>query len=159
MVQKCKVVLVNALYGLGQVLINLDCAMNIIIAILQVVQKGFLELTKWCTRQTKWCVPLQKGLARILPLIFRPYRHLGLEHYDQAFAMNLAHACVVLAANTHILRSGEHMRSRYSEDTDSYTVHLYSKPLCTFSARFTTDNGTFSNDNFQERLHWWGHNL
>jgi len=29
----------------------------------QVVQKGFLELIKWCTRQTKWCVPLQKGLG------------------------------------------------------------------------------------------------
>ena len=34
----------------------------------QVVQKGFLELTKWCTRQTKWCVPLQKGQARTLLL-------------------------------------------------------------------------------------------
>ena len=32
----------------------------------QTVQKGFLELTKWCTRQTKWCAPLQKGLARTL---------------------------------------------------------------------------------------------
>ena len=153
-------VLVNTLYGLGQVLISLDCAMNIINGIqTKWYKKGFLELTKWCTRQTKWCVPLQKGLARILPLIFRPYRHLRLEHYDQAFATNLAHACVVLAANTHILRSGEHMRPRYSEDTDSYTVQLYSKPLCTFSFRFTTDNGTFSNDNFQERLHWWVHNI
>ena len=41
LVQKCKVVLVNALYGLDQVLINLDYAMNIIVAILQVVQKLF----------------------------------------------------------------------------------------------------------------------
>ena len=32
----------------------------------QVVQKGFLELTKWCTRQAKWCAPLRKGLARTL---------------------------------------------------------------------------------------------
>jgi len=31
-----------------------------------VVQKGFLELTKWCTRQTKWCVPLHKGLGTTL---------------------------------------------------------------------------------------------
>ena len=29
--------------------------MNIIIAIQTMVQK-------WCTRQTKWCAPLQKGL-------------------------------------------------------------------------------------------------
>ena len=28
------------------------------------VQKSFLKLTKWCTRQSKWCVPLQTGLAR-----------------------------------------------------------------------------------------------
>ena len=28
----------------------------------QVVQQSFLEVTKWCTRQTKWCAPLQKGL-------------------------------------------------------------------------------------------------
>ena len=25
------------------------------------VQKDFLELTKWCTRQTKWCAPLQNS--------------------------------------------------------------------------------------------------
>ena len=30
------------------------------------VQKIFMELAKWCTRQTKWCAPLQKGLARTL---------------------------------------------------------------------------------------------
>ena len=35
-----QVVLVNALYGLGQLLIGLDCTMNIIIAI----------QTKWCKR-------------------------------------------------------------------------------------------------------------
>ena len=40
LVQKCKVILVNALYGLDQVLINLDYAMNIIIAI----------QTKWCKK-------------------------------------------------------------------------------------------------------------
>ena len=40
LVPKCKVVLVNALYGLDQVLINLDYAMNIIIAI----------QTKWCKK-------------------------------------------------------------------------------------------------------------
>ena len=66
-------VLVNALYGLGQVLISLDCTMNIIIAACgakgfpgtnQVMQKDFLELTKWCTRQTKWCHHSKKVPAR-----------------------------------------------------------------------------------------------
>ena len=31
---------------------------------------------------------------------------------------------VVLTANTHTLRSGEHTRPRYSEGTDSNTVQL-----------------------------------
>ena len=41
----------------------------------------------------------------------------------------------------------------YSEDTDSYTTQL---PLCTFSARFAIDNGTFGTNNFQDHLDWWG---
>ena len=49
------VVLVNALYGLDQVLISLDCTEN-----------HNCYLNKWFTRQTKWYPPLQKGLARTL---------------------------------------------------------------------------------------------
>ena len=60
-------ILVSALYGLGQLLSSVSCIMNIINCYSnQVVQKGFLELTKWCTRQTKWYAPLHKGLARTL---------------------------------------------------------------------------------------------
>ena len=63
-VQSCKlpkVVLVNALYGLGQVLVWLyyeyhHCYLT----------KWCKRVSKWCTRQTKWCAPLQKGLARTL---------------------------------------------------------------------------------------------
>ena len=64
---------------------------------------------------------------------------------------------VVLAANMHTLRSGEHTRPRYSEDTDiSILRSSISTPLWTFSAQFAIDNSTFDTDNFQERLHWWG---
>ena len=57
---------------------------------------------------------------------------------DHAFAANL-HArsvrslYIVLTANTHTLRSGEHTRPRYPEDTDSYTAQL---DFNTFSAQF-----------------------
>ena len=51
------------------------------------------------------------------------------------------------------LRSGEHTRPRFSE---AILHSLISTPLCTFSAQFAIDNGTFGTDNFQERLHWWG---
>ena len=65
MVQGCK------LYGLVQVLIRLDCTMNIIIAIrTKWYKKISMEQTKWCTRQIKRCAPLQKGLARILVLSY-----------------------------------------------------------------------------------------
>ena len=60
---------------------------------------------------------------------FRPHRHLELEHFDHAFTTNIQIA---------ILRSS------------------ISTPLCTFSTQFAIDNGTFSTDNFQERMHWWG---
>jgi len=42
---------------------------------------------------------------------FGPYHRLELEHFGQAFAMNLRaqrKVTVVLTANTHTLRSGEH---------------------------------------------------
>ena len=65
---------------LGQLLIS--CYSN------QVVQKGFLELTKWCTRQTKWCTrqtkwcaPLQKGLS---------------ENTDQLFSVSLLYEAINL---------------------------------------------------------------
>ena len=59
---------------------------------------------------------------------------------------------VVLVANMHTLRSGEH--------TDlviqiAILCSLISTSLCTFSAQFAIDNATFGTDNFQERLHWW----
>ena len=62
-----------------------------------------------------------------------------LEHFDYAFATNL-HAraqrkvTVVLRANRHTLRSGEHTRPRYSEGTDSNTVQLDFKHLCALLA-------------------------
>ena len=90
---------------------------------------------------------------------FRPYRRLELEHFNHAFAMNLrAHrkVTVVLTANMHMLRSGEHTDLVILKIWIAILRSSISTPLCTFSAQFAIDNGTFGADNFQERLHWWG---
>ena len=61
---------------------------------------------------------------------------------------------VVLTANTHTLRSGEHTRPCYSEGTDNYILcSSFSTLLCTFSSRFVIDNSAFGTNNFHERLH------
>ena len=52
---------------------------------------------------------------------------------------------VALTAKMHTLRSGEHTRPRYSEDTDSNTAQL---DFNTF-VQFAIDNGTFGTDNFR----------
>ena len=47
---------------------------------------------------------------------------------------------VVLTANTHTLRSGEHTRPHYSEGTDIAILRSsISTPLCIFSAQFAID--------------------
>ena len=60
--RNCKPSGVNV-YGLGQVLISL---LVLWISSLLFKPSGVLELTKWCTRQTKWWATLKKGLARTL---------------------------------------------------------------------------------------------
>ena len=42
----------------------------------------------------------------------------------QTYTHTQCKVTVVLAANTHTLRSGEHTRPRYSEGTDSNTAQL-----------------------------------
>ena len=59
---------------------------------------------------------------------FRPYCRLELEHFKLCLRCEPARAqhkvTVVLMTNTHALKSGEHTRPCYSEDTNGYTAQL-----------------------------------
>ena len=63
---------------------------------------------------------------------------------------------VVLTANMHTLRSGEHTDLVILKIQIAILRSSISTLLCTFSVQFAIDNGTFGADNFQEHLHWWG---
>ena len=63
---------------------------------------------------------------------------------------------VVFTANTYTSRSGEHTDLVILKMQIAKLHSSISTPLCTFSAQFAIDNGTFGTDNFHERQHWWG---